>query len=123
MKLALDIDDTITRHPAFFAFLTRALRAAGHEVIVISYRVDRAGAERDLTSWGITYDQLLLWSNDLPLDEMDAWKGRVCAEQGVDVFFEDDPITIDNVPEGTLCFLAVDRRAHDLIACARDVAG
>jgi hypothetical protein len=28
MVVGLDIDDTITRHPRFFAFLTRALVAA-----------------------------------------------------------------------------------------------
>ncbi|MEZ6319212.1 MAG: hypothetical protein R3B49_10755 [Phycisphaerales bacterium] len=92
-------------------------------MIVISYRVDKAGAERDLVSWRVTYDRLLLWSDDLSFDEMDGWKGRVCAEEGVDVFFEDDPITIEGVPDGTLCFLAVDRGVHDLRACARDFAG
>ena len=41
MKVALDIDDTITRCPDFFAFLSKALKDAGHHVYVVSYRADR----------------------------------------------------------------------------------
>ncbi len=38
MKAALDIDGTITERPEFFAVLSRALRAAGHRVLILTYR-------------------------------------------------------------------------------------
>ena len=41
MVVAFDIDDTISRHPQFFAFLTQALIAAGHKVLIITFRSDR----------------------------------------------------------------------------------
>jgi len=38
MNVGLDIDGTITEHPAFFALLSTAFRAAGHRVLIFTYR-------------------------------------------------------------------------------------
>ena len=59
MVVAFDIDDTISRHPKFFSFLTRALKAAGHEVVIITFREDRQATEAALRGWGIAWTKLL----------------------------------------------------------------
>jgi hypothetical protein len=46
MKVALDIDGTISEHPEFFVMLSAALRAAGHHVLVLTYR----DPERDVAT-------------------------------------------------------------------------
>ena len=105
MTIAFDIDDTITRHPAFFALLSQALVQAGHRVLIITFRdqAGRADTEADLAGWGIAYHELICWSMACcdPAD-VDAWKGTVCREHGVDVFFEDDPLPTRHCPRQTV---------------------
>lgn len=106
MTIALDIDDTISRHPGFFAFISRALIQAGHRVLIITFRDEssRNGTESDLRGWGIHYDELICWSmQTCDLAEVDAWKGRLCREHGVDLFFEDDPNVLAHVDDTTVC--------------------
>lgn len=106
MIVALDIDDTITRHPEFFALISQSLAKAGHRVLIITFR-DEAGrtdTEADLTGWGIAYDELICWSMaSCDLADVDAWKAMVCREHGVDVFFEDDAAVLAHVDEETVC--------------------
>ena len=111
MIIAFDIDDTITRHPPFFALLTRALADTGHRVLIITFRDDRAVTQADLRAWGVTYDELVCWSaaeNDLA--EADVWKATVCRRHGVDIFFEDDPDVLAHVDPATVCFMPVEAR-------------
>ncbi len=59
MKVALDIDGTISEHPEFFAMLSSALRAAGHQVLILTYR-DQASGEAtraQVIAWGIQFDE------------------------------------------------------------------
>jgi hypothetical protein len=97
MIVALDIDGTISEPPEFFAVLSAALRAAGHRVIVLTYRdPERAGATRaQLAAWGVECDELVI------APSLEA-KGSLCAELGVDVFFDDQDECIAPVPEPTL---------------------
>jgi hypothetical protein len=97
MKVALDIDGTISEHPEFFAVLSSALRAAGHRVVVLTYR-DPARAEAtgaQLTAWGIGFDELVI----TPSLES---KGALCGALGVDLFFEDQDECIAAVPESVM---------------------
>lgn len=106
MTIALDIDDTITRHPAFFALVSRALVQAGHRVLIITFRDEagRADTEADLAGWGIAYDELICRSMaSCDLAEVDAWKAAVCREHGVEMFFEDDAAVLAHVDEQTVC--------------------
>jgi hypothetical protein len=104
MVTAFDIDGTITRHPAFFAFLTQALVQAGHQVLIVTFREDRAAAEADLDRWGIAYHRLITSSLEACFKHgVDRWKAVACREQGVEVFFEDDPDVLAHVDAGTLC--------------------
>ena len=115
MRIALDIDDTITRHTEFFGFLSRALVAGGHEVIIITFREDRNSATADLDAWGIGYTKLI--TSDLP-DQLehgvDEWKGRVCREHRVEILFDDAPEVLRHVESPTLCLMAIDHERHDL---------
>lgn len=106
MTIALDIDDTITTHPAFFALISQALAQAGHRVLIITFRDEnsRHTTEADLAGWGIAYDELICWSMACcDLADVDVWKATVCREHGVEVFFEDDPAVLAHVDEATVC--------------------
>jgi uncharacterized HAD superfamily protein len=97
MKVALDIDGTISEHPEFFAVLSVALRAAGHQVLVLTYR-DPAHAEATkakMAAWGIAFDELVI----APSLES---KGELCGTLGVDLFFDDQDECIAAVPETVL---------------------
>jgi hypothetical protein len=97
MKVALDIDGTISEHPEFFAVLSAALRAAGHQVLVLTYRDPaRADATRaSLAAWGVQFDELVI------APSLEA-KGALCGALGVDLFFDDQDECIVAVPEGVL---------------------
>jgi hypothetical protein len=115
MIVALDVDGTITRNPPFFALLSGALKAAGHEVIILTFREDRDALAADLAEWGIAYGRLITaTTTDLLAGGPDEWKARVCRELGVDVFFEDVPEVLERLDDSVLAFLPVDRRKHRL---------
>ena len=97
MKVALDIDGTISERPEFFALLSTALRAAGHQVVILSYRdPSRIEATRThLSGWGIEFDELVI------APSLEA-KGELCGALGVDVFFDDQDECIVSVPETVL---------------------
>jgi hypothetical protein len=97
MKVALDIDGTISEHPEFFAVLSAALRAAGHQVVILTYR-DPARAEATrahLAAWGIQFDELVI------APSLEA-KGELCGTFGVDLFFDDQDECIVTVPQNVL---------------------
>ena len=48
------------------------------------------------------------------LGDMFAWKGSICRDRGVDVFFEDMQEVLREVPDPTVCLMVVDRDIHDL---------
>ena len=105
MVVGLDIDDTITLHPEFFAIISRALVAAGHRVVVITFRDDRVTTEADLRAWGIVYSELVLGTaNEVLSAGVDEWKGAVCRRHGVEVFFEDDLDVLRHVDPSVACF-------------------
>lgn len=106
MVIAFDIDDTITRHPAFFSFISQALVQAGHRVLIITFRDEssRSDTESELAEWGIAYDQLICWSmSSCDLADVDRWKAMVCREHGVELFFEDDVAVLAHVDDATVC--------------------
>lgn len=100
LVIALDIDDTITAHPAFFAFLSQSAIAAGHEVLIITFREDRVAAESDLRALGIVWSKLITSTVVEHLEHgIDEWKGWVCREHAVDIFFDDMPEVMEHVDE------------------------
>jgi hypothetical protein len=121
MTLGLDIDGTITRHPTFFAWLARTLRDGGHRVIVITFRESRDSAIADLAAWGLPFDELITWSfADNAGEDMLAWKGRICAERGVEILFDDDPGVLCRLGPKVLSLMVVDHETYDLSALCDD---
>jgi len=112
MVVGLDIDDTITRHPVFFAFLSGALVAAGHRVLIITMRVDRERAEADLRTMGVVWNELYTFPEDGPYTPYWKWKGDLCRQHGVELFFDDSPDILEHMPEGTFPLLALDLARH-----------
>ena len=109
MHIGIDIDGTITRHPAFFAQLASGFRAAGHRVTIVTFRTDRAAAEADLAAMRVPYDVLVVFEPErCSLPSLDTWKGSVCAALGIDLLFDDHPETLNHLPATTLGLMIVD---------------
>ena len=99
MRIGLDLDGLLDEQPPFFAFLTAALRSAGHYVAVLTYRDpdSRRRTEAALAAWGIAYDELHFAHS---LDD----KGRLCRELEIDIYFDDQDECIRDVGEATTVF-------------------
>jgi hypothetical protein len=87
--LGIDIDGCIDECPIFFQTLTRCWPG---EVIVVSYRNDRAKAAEILSRYGIRYSELVL------VNSLEA-KAQVIVERGILVFFDDQPESLKDIPE------------------------
>ncbi len=99
MRIGLDLDGLLDEQPAFFAFLSAALRAAGHFVAVLTYRdpESRPRTEAFLAELGIAHDELHFARS---LGD----KGRLCRELRIDVYFDDQDECIVPVDERTTVF-------------------
>lgn len=102
MRVALDIDETITRCPELFAVLSRGLLREDHEVYVITKRFERLREKtiKQLTEWGIEYTALF----------MDESKHKLCEKLGIDVIFEDKPNEIKKIKPPTVVFMTVNEK-------------
>lgn len=108
MRIGLDLDDTITRAPEFFSLLSSTFRAAGHSVVIITFRTGRDQAMRDLAAAGVVYDRLVTWDlRDNDSDTIDQWKGQVCDALEVDYMFDDRPEILNHLPPRTVGFLVL----------------
>lgn len=89
MNVAIDIDGTITAMPAVFAAMAKGLRASGHKVIIVTFRLEqyREETKKDLEQLGIEYDSLHMSSEDRPVDPL--WKVEVALANDIQAFFED----------------------------------
>ncbi|MDP6636414.1 MAG: hypothetical protein QGG42_16055 [Phycisphaerae bacterium] len=124
MIVAFDIDDTITRHPEFFAFLSKNLKNNGHTVVIITFRENRTETESLLEKLGIAYDKLITSSLQAHMEHgVDEWKAAICRERNVDVFFEDDPRVITHVDNSTICMMPIDKDRHDLDSMTEPLFG
>lgn len=107
MHVVLDIDETITASPAFFAFLARALRREGHRVTVVSLRRCREGADRTLSELAIEHDAL----ETLPMDHAGCvvdWKVERIHALRPDVVVDDLPAIANRVGEGVFVLVPRD---------------
>lgn len=112
MKIALDMDATITEAPAFFSLLSRSFQASGHEVHIITFRDDRESTIQELKDLGIHYDSLHLpGDSDVRAPK---WKAKLALRLEIDVFFEDSPEVIERLPSSVKVFWLIDRDLFDL---------
>ena len=95
MKIAIDIDGTISAYPQFFAELTNALKGKT-EIFILSNRdpsaESRRETEEELGKWGIWYEHLILSEQ----------KSKVILENGVDVLFENEDEQLQHLPKSVL---------------------
>ena len=87
--LGIDLDGCCDEAPAFFGTLTHVWPGS---VVVITLRDDRDKAIRDLARLGIRYDRLELMRR---MEE----KAEVIARVGVDLYIDDQPETLQPIPE------------------------
>jgi len=112
ITLGLDMDNTITKHPDFFAQLTLALKNKGGEVFVVSSRANNPevqnATEVELVRWNIVYDKVSLipdspderipCPHDDVLDGYQAYlwqKVKICQDLSVTVYFDDDAKVVE----------------------------
>jgi uncharacterized HAD superfamily protein len=120
MKIAIDIDNTITATRSsveFFRMLT-TLCISKHQIIIISNRdeADRETTEEELDVLGIRYNKLILTAD----------KAEYILKHGVEILFEDTDeyllelpysVTVFKIREsGNFCFLE-----HKWIGSAKTV--
>jgi hypothetical protein len=109
MRVAFDIDDTITRCPEFFAVISQALMTAGHDVYIISYRSGRGTVEQELEGYGIQFRDVVLPSDeDFDHFGFYEWKAHACRNLKIDIFFEDMPEVVNKLDPSVLAFVPLD---------------
>ena len=105
MNIGLDIDGTISESPQFFALLSRVLKAAGHQVHIISYRDPSpksvAETKQELKSWKIAYDELHLPNDDFAMG-MGEWKRSISEKVGLTMMIDDSLEVLAAMPKGVL---------------------
>ncbi len=97
LRIGIDLDDTITYAPAFFAAMTRAMRAVA-EIHIITNRertaASRANTARELDELGVAYHHL----------EITADKATYIARHGITVYFDDTDDYFLELPESVTVF-------------------
>jgi len=81
MKIALDLDGTITRYPEFFSKLSHIW---DDEVYIISFRYSMDTCVEDCQKYNIKYTEIFLAKNE------DS-KAEICERLGIEVLVDDDP--------------------------------
>lgn len=117
MHICLDIDDTITYAPEFFARLVS--RFAEARVTIVTFRTDRDETIKYLASAEVRYDQLVLSSDPVhgKTDDqsLQAWKAEFVNQLKPDIFFEDMPEVVALVDSSVLVFMPCDDVIRDWI--------
>jgi hypothetical protein len=110
MNIGIDIDGTISESPQFFALLSRVLRAAGHQVHIITYRDPSpqsvAETKQELASWKIAYDALHIPDDGLSIG-MGEWKRDVANATNLDIMIDDSLEVLAAMPKKVLRFWVV----------------
>jgi len=81
MKIAVDLDGTISEYPEFFKGFCKAMREAGCRIYVVTDRpegMEEAVAEQ-LEGYGVTYDEIKITGE----------KSRYIVKEGIEVLFDD----------------------------------
>ena len=122
MNIGIDLDDTISSSPEFFAVLSAAFLAAGHAVHVVTYR--EPGTEslvaQELRAHGVPFTALHLPD---PGERPPTFKARVAASLGLDWMIDDSPEVLARMPAGTRRLWLCDPEVFDLDVCVRALGG
>ena len=111
MHICLDIDDTITYEPIFFAMLTQAFTTA--KITIVTFRTDFDAAMHLLNELGIRYDKLVVSTDDAEGqtdgESLHVWKSRLINRLKPDIFFEDMPEVVALIDDGIAVFQPCDK--------------
>ena len=118
MRIGVDLDETISALPEWFALLTKAVITSGHEIHVITYRP--AGTEpaiiAELEGHGVAFTRL-----HVPTKSVDAptWKGELAEKLELDLMIEDSPEVLARMPARTARLWLCDPEVFDLDVCVQ----
>ena len=96
MKIAVDLDGTISEYPEFFKIFTKAMSEAGCKIYVLTDRSPGTEQEvaEELRGYGITYDVI----------KITGWKSRYILKDGIEVLFDDVDEYFRGLPEEVAVF-------------------
>ena len=96
MKIAVDLDGTISEYPEFFKLFTKAMKQAGCKIYILTDRP--AGTEdivvEQLRGYGITYDFI----------EITGEKNQYILKEGIKVLFDDVDAYFRDLPAEVAVF-------------------
>lgn len=109
MKIGLDIHGVCDANPKFFSELSRLFILAGHEVIIITGKMESHGAIDEIKELGISYtkffsivDYHLEKGTEISFDSIgnpwindDIWnrtKAEICEKENIDFHIDDSSI-------------------------------
>lgn len=122
MNIGIDLDDTISESPEFFATLSTAFLAGGNEVHVVTYRepgTESAVAD-ELRGHGVPYTALHLPKAG---ESPPAFKARVAERLPLDWMIDDSPEVLARMPAGTRRLWLCDPEVFDLDVCIAAMQG
>jgi len=106
MNVVIDVDETITAAPTFFAWLCAALRRDGHRVVILTVRRDREDTAQELARLGLAYDSLETPPPEVSMEL--SWKIARATELAPDVIFDDSTDVANAMGPGTLALVPRD---------------
>jgi len=96
MKIAVDLDATITAYPSFFKVFTKAMRKAGCEIHIVTDRFPGTEKQvaKELESYEISYDEIEITKN----------KPEYIQNECISVLFDDTDEYFLDLPEVVAVF-------------------
>ena len=97
MRFAFDMDGTLTAHPVVLGAMMRALRAAGHEVFILTATGTDSGRRAQAESLGLSgaFDELIVCPGPT-FEEAGPQKGDACRARRIDLMVDDQPYYLAN---------------------------
>lgn len=109
MKIGIDIHGVCDAMPEFFALISKLLIDDGHEVIIITGKMESKGAVDEIKELGISYTKffsiidyhiekgtnITFDSNGNPWIDEDVWnetKAEICKKEKIDFHIDDSPV-------------------------------
>lgn len=107
MKIAVDLDGTISEYPDFFKIFTKGMAEAGCKIYVITNRMPGTENEvaEELNSYGITYHVI----------KITAEKPDYILNEGISVLFDDREEFFIDLPEEVAVFKVRQKYNFDFV--------
>lgn len=118
MHICLDVDDTITYAPGFFAGLCERFAIA--RITIVTFRSDLAKTKEYLDSIGVRYDRIVVSTDELhgkkQSESLPEWKANLVNRLRPDIFFEDMPEVVALIDPSILVFMPCDEVIREWIS-------